>query len=271
MAKRLPMRSRHGRNRLASAVALWTCLAAGVLDAMAGNDADSSTSMTRQILEDAGIALDLASLVGAAQEHGNLIVRAMAIEWLGFSNQKGSIPALEQIAKEDTERLIRRAAALALCKLESATGPEVLRGLLKTETETGARVFLAGSMALYGDASGYEVVLEASRSDQVDMRTRAAGALVPFLRLKEQMAQVGTVPDDAFLALGRDSNPKVRTAFVQQLVLAVDAGLPVATAAAETRRLSEDPDKEVREWAGRMAFYWSRKPEPRPGNGAGPK
>ena len=166
------------------------------------DDARRANASVR-LLRREGFEADLPGL-SRALHADDTAVRAEAAFVLGMQGSRDAVNALRQSLQDPAAR-VRVEAALALARLgEETLGAETLRAEMKGEFFADAPLRAARGLALLGDASGYERVLEALRSELPSNRMEAVAALPAFAGLP------GVDPVEALTTASADSEELIR-------------------------------------------------------------
>ena len=175
------------------------------------DDARRADASVRRLRE-AGFEADLPGLSRALRAD-DTAVRAEAAFALGMQGSHDAVKALVPALKDPAAR-VRVEAALALARLgEETLGAETLRSELQGEFFADAPLRAARGLALLGDASGYERVLEALRSELPSNRMEAVAALSAFAGLPgvDPVAALTTASADREELIRRDAEAALQT------------------------------------------------------------
>jgi HEAT repeat protein len=225
------------------------------------------SEMAFAILEKAGVGTDSDSLVTAVRSSRDPMVRWISIEILGQRKATTAQGTLLKALKGDPDRLVRETAALALARMGQKVGVSALKEFMAAPTDSARQIFTAARLAELGDASGYQYVCMAAKSESSSQRESAVPALVPFLLLSGLTSDCAASPSDLLLSLVEDRSADVRYTALLHLPMAVGKGLGLERARLIVNQLAQsDPEPKVREEADFVLKTWrlqeeSRKPD----------
>ena len=204
-------------------------------------------------LERAGVASDTESLIHAARNHEEVVIRAEAVELLGRRQEKEAREALRSIYATDQQGSVREQAALALMRMGDAEGSELVRELMWNELSKSHQLYLASELAHANDYSGYILVVTAAGSEESRVRSLSARGLGHFIRLGFDGGQRGPAPVVLLRELLRDTEAEVRGAALREVSALAQLGGSVEHFTRHIEKMAEsDPEKEIRERAQRI-------------------
>jgi HEAT repeat protein len=172
----------------------------------------------RELLRVNGIELDPDS-VREALAHPSPVLRGAAAHTAGHLKVTGTLPGLERLVRADDD-LVRVEAAYALVRLGRGGGREALHEALSDPVDTNlGPAVAAGDLARLGDPSGYRVVEECLRQDNMIVRILGCKQLLFFVPLQGRPTADGSLVDvwALFDHCLRDPEPEVRRVAALQL------------------------------------------------------
>ncbi len=134
-------------------------------------------------IDEAGVELDVGSLLEALADHPDPLMRLRAAMILGLRGKGEAVGGLLMAAREDDSWAVREYAAIALDLLGREEGIEILRHELREARQRFRQLALARTLAQRGDPSGYGIVADAL--DEANMMHLAIWALAEFQRFEE--------------------------------------------------------------------------------------
>jgi len=206
-----------------------------------------------------GYKTDTQSLISLAKSNRPEGTRWMAIEILGLRGEQAARPMLHDVLKNDSSRLLRDTAAVALGRLKDPEGIPSLRELVKTAATEERQIYLASQLAMLKDSSGYSYIVTATKSKDPHLRYLAAGALANFIQFEVNGAAKIDAAEQLIL-LANDSDPKVRNEVIIHFILAVYNGASITKFRPIVEQMAHnDPDQQVKENADRTLTLWKEQ------------
>lgn len=210
-----------------------------------------------QELVQRGVALDVASVIKAAQANPDPAVRWAAVELLGRRGDMAAKGALREIAAADQERLVQETAALSLARLGAADAVPMVEGFLESAKDPARRLYLAAQLTDFGDFKGYPYVVAAASSEDEHLRLLSAGGAARFLAAGAKGGEQLAAPGALVRQLLSDKAAPVRKETILQLSVAAGRGLPLQEFLTDLRKIAqEDRDPDVRLDADHLLVYW---------------
>lgn len=158
---------------------------------------------------------DFISLSELARKHEDFEVRWRATELLELNHGEKALEVFQDIAKTESHLLVKRKAAGALARLGDKPGISLLRGVMEAEKSMVFKLQIAGELVDLGELSGYQYILEASKSNSTIERSYSLLYYTKFFQHGKRIAQLYKVdPFEAFLEYSQDPDPYIRIRFV---------------------------------------------------------